>query len=246
VPLHFETIRPFTVEVWVAALDSPPVPYSELQEYLSAEERSRSEAFVFPRDRIRYVTTRGLLRAILGPAIRRDAAAVAFRYSANGRPELDGNEAVVFNVSHSGDRAAIAVAAGDSQLRLGIDIELEREIPDIEAVARLVFTSTELLALSAIASAGRTRLFHRLWTKKEACMKATGAGFQLDPLAFELDADAVVQQVALPSPAQGLRPTLTVHDLGPSFDAGLAGAVAVSASDWAIAVRRLDSRGIRM
>lgn len=243
VPLSLEPIPPFTVRVWLAALQRPPVPYAELLESLSPDERTRADAFVFPRDRIHYVTTRGLLRAVLARTLDRDAAAVALRYGAHGRPELDGSEAVVFNVSHSGDFAAIAVAVGDATRQLGVDIELERDIPDLESVARLVFTSEELRALASAAdAAARTRVFHRLWTRKEACMKATGAGFRLDPLAFQADAETAVQHVALPAPSGALAgPTLTVHDLGAFLYPGYAGAVAIRAADWPLEVRRLDS-----
>lgn len=75
-----------------------------------------------------------------------------------------------FNISHSGNYAAIAV--NDSPV--GVDIEVVR--PENLNVAERVFCGEELQWMRAGDSMER---FHILWTRKESAMKACGLGFKL-------------------------------------------------------------------
>ncbi len=45
------------------------------------------------------------------------------------------------------------------------------------------------------SGAARDRAFLRCWTRKEACMKATGLGLSLAPSSFECGAQAVLARV---------------------------------------------------
>ena len=46
--------------------------------------------------------------------------------------------------------------------------------------------SNERAALATVEGQERANLFYRLWTLKEALVKALGAGFACDPTAFEV------------------------------------------------------------
>jgi 4'-phosphopantetheinyl transferase len=67
----------------------------------------------------------------------------------------------------------IAVA---DRTRVGIDIEFVRPIQDIEGMRRLVFTKEEQKFVLAQPLATQQRIFYRLWTRKEAVLKALGLG----------------------------------------------------------------------
>jgi 4'-phosphopantetheinyl transferase len=189
-----------TIRVWLASLDAPPVDLESLSGTLSAEEHARASRFVFERDRRRFVTARGLLRQVVGSAQNVAAADVELVYGSNGRPAVAEPIPIAFNLSHSQDLVAIAIAHGETNMHLGVDIECPRAISNLEDVARSVYQESEMAALLACCP-GDERLasFHRLWTRKEACMKATGAGFSLSPLRFCVNADAVTQTVRLPA-----------------------------------------------
>jgi 4'-phosphopantetheinyl transferase len=203
---------------------------------LSADERARADRFVFALDRARFVAARGLLRAALGAALNLAPSQVRFRYTRSGRPRVDGDEPVAFNLAHSDDVIAIGLAVGNAGLALGVDIELARRLTDLDGVARAVFQAGELERLFATdVPAERVATFHRIWTRKEACMKATGDGFSLNPLSFGVDADAPAQHVLIPRvETDAPNAELVVHDLG--FWRGCAGAVAVGSGDLKLEV----------
>lgn len=88
----------------------------------------------------------------------------------HGKPFLAQRDDVRFNLSHADGIAACIV----SDRECGIDCEKVREYrPN---VARRVFTPEEQAMLGAEPESGRDLLFFRLWTLKEAFVKALGRG----------------------------------------------------------------------
>lgn len=145
---------------------------------LSPDERDRAERFVMARDRDRFVSGRARLRAIVAGYLGEAPGAVRFRYGAWGRPELDG---LHFSLSHSGDRAVLAVSR---DVPVGADIEAVRAV-DLD-LARSVFTPGEQRTLAALPAAERVAAFLRGWTRKEAYLKGRGTGLSTDLQSFEV------------------------------------------------------------
>jgi phosphopantetheinyl transferase len=73
------------------------------------------------------------------------------------------------SLSHSGGFAA--VAASRAALRVGVDLECERE-RDVERLARFAFSAPECAQLEALPPDARVARFYFLWTLKEAFAKA--------------------------------------------------------------------------
>jgi 4'-phosphopantetheinyl transferase len=172
-----------TVHVWRATLDPPPGRLDVLAGYLSPDEHVRAGRFHFPRDRRRFLAARGTLREILGAYLDRPPATLAVAYGAQGKPALDPPDAagLDFNLSHTADVALVALARGRP---VGVDVEARRELTDMMAVAARVMTREELDAFEALPPGARAAAFFALWTRKEAYMKAVGAGFSLPPEGF--------------------------------------------------------------
>jgi 4'-phosphopantetheinyl transferase len=102
-------------------------------------------------------------------------------------PSLDG---IDFNLSHARNHVLLAFARRQP---LGVDIErIDRRI-EIEDLARRFFSAAEADALEALPVPVRAAAFVRLWTCKEAVLKALGLGisFGLDKACFQLDAAGV-------------------------------------------------------
>lgn len=121
-----------------------------------------------------------------------------------GKPYAEGYPA--FNVSHSGEMAIMAVAENSADadteceesvcgqakesavrngIRLGVDIE---QINDRSLnVARRAFSGREIEWMHSAGPESEIHArFFRLWTLKEAVMKAAGLGMSLDPQSFEV------------------------------------------------------------
>ena len=154
--------------------------------WLDGEERARWNRFRHEGRRRQYTLCRGALRAVLCGRLGCGNDELSFRESERGKPHalLRGAPAPVsFNISHSGGHGLLAVAP---EGRIGVDVEERALQRDLGALASAVFTPDEQAELAEAGGFRRTRLFYRLWTIKEALIKALGTGFQLDPAGFEV------------------------------------------------------------
>uniref|UniRef100_A0A3N7F4A8 holo-[acyl-carrier-protein] synthase n=1 Tax=Populus trichocarpa TaxID=3694 RepID=A0A3N7F4A8_POPTR len=117
-----------------------------------------------------------------------DPRSLKFKRNVHGKPELewesDGGQCpspLHFNISHTSSLIACGVTVNSS---IGIDIEeKQRKIKNnILAFARRYFSLHEVEHLSAISDSEVQRQeFVKLWTLKEAYVKALGRGFSAAP-----------------------------------------------------------------
>ena len=126
-----------------------------------------------------------LLRRTLSQA-RPDVAAEHWRFErdSRGKPHVaPGLPPMNFSLTHCRGLAACAVAPAG--LDVGVDAEpLERRVEPLR-LARRFFTPEEADALAAVADEDeRRRAFLRLWTLKEATVKALGTGLAHSLQAF--------------------------------------------------------------
>jgi 4'-phosphopantetheinyl transferase len=165
---------------------------------LSADEQARAARLLMPDARRRFVASRARLREILAQITGIDAAALTFGTGEHGKPYLSGvDDAPQFNLAHSGDLALVAV----SDRPVGVDLEQVRPLANMAQMADMSFTDEERAVLWSLDEAARTAAFFRLWTRKEAVMKAHGAGFRLAktfsvPLAQTDAASVTLEQKA--------------------------------------------------
>lgn len=122
-----------------------------------------------------WAQARAGLRTVLGHVTGRVAAELDFTTTPNGKPGLAGIE---FNLSHSGAWAVLAVATRP----VGIDIET-RLVRDPLALAERFCTPHETATLRALPTSDHPAAFRRIWTAREAAVKALGRSL-LDSLAL--------------------------------------------------------------
>jgi 4'-phosphopantetheinyl transferase len=177
------------VQVWQWDLDVHGRDFDRYWATLSMQERERADRFRFERHRRRFVAGRGELRRILGRYLGLRPEAVALGYGSDGKPfctrqpaSLPDGSNICFNLSHSGNAAALAIANG---FEVGIDVEQVRPLDD--SVPLEVFSARERAAFRALRESERQAVFFESWTRKEACLKALGTGFILPPTHFEFD-----------------------------------------------------------
>ena len=147
--------------------------------------RIRWRKFVHPGARRRFVLCRAALRSILCAELGCDNERLSFGEGEHGKPFalVDAIPAQIsFNVSHSGNHGLIAVAPGG---QLGVDVEEPTTRRDFDRLIEAAFGPNEQSDLKLERARGEFQLFFRLWTVKEALIKALGTGLSLDPATFE-------------------------------------------------------------
>lgn len=140
---------------------------------LSAEERSRADRFKSVTARHRFIVGRATLREILSRYLQVRPAEITIAYGPHGKPTLAVHPSLQFNLSHSHDVALLAVRCGRP---VGIDVERLDDSPDHVAIAAESFAVDEARSVATAAPADRTATFLRLWTRREAVLKALGVG----------------------------------------------------------------------
>ena len=140
---------------------------------LTRDEQIEALAYRRPDDMLRFVTGRALLRNVLAAECSLDPTAVQLTRGDDRRPVLTMGGASpppYFSVSHAGEWIAVALAP----IPVGVDVEriggVELDIGLLEAVC----TSRERRILLSLPTVRRTQYFTRLWTRKEAVVKASG------------------------------------------------------------------------
>jgi 4'-phosphopantetheinyl transferase len=214
------------VDVWRADLELAPPELDRLQETLSADELDRATRFYFPKDQKHFIAARGILRDILSRYLGRSPTALHFFYAFLGKPSLASDcaaESFRFNLSHSGSTALYAVAR---QREVGIDLErIEPRLVE-DDIAERFFSPNEVTKLRSLPASARSQAFFNCWTRKEAYVKARGAGLQIPLESFDVSL-APDEQVAFLSEGE-VGWSLRALRLDPDY----AAAIAAEGKDW--------------
>jgi 4'-phosphopantetheinyl transferase len=150
------------------------LPWSDL----TAEERQRAQRYVAAEARQQFVLCRSLLRRWLGKCLGLPASAVVLTSNEQGKPMLARTPGVAgqlseplhFNVSHTRGQGVVVVA----RLPVGVDVERVRPLADLKGLVHRYFTAAEQAAWCRYPPDERLQAFFRLWTGKEAVLKAAG------------------------------------------------------------------------
>ena len=165
---------PATIEVRQLDIDTG-VDGAAVTGLLTPAELERTRRLHQPADRARFAQTRAALRCLLAARLHCAPLEVPIAVDAQGKPFVANvGCAPLFNVSHSGSHALIAIAAAGSVGNLGVDIEQCRTHDDLPALVDLVCDPREIEALRT--EGDLVRGFHLRWTGKEAVLKAIGLG----------------------------------------------------------------------
>jgi 4'-phosphopantetheinyl transferase len=162
-------------------------PYAAL---LSADEQTRWQRFARAADRQRFLLSRALLRTVLGDYLSLEPRELRFVSDEWGKPHLSAEPSLHFNLSHTQGMVALAVSR---RAPVGVDVENMERVVDAEALTARYFAPEELFALQTLPPNARRAHFLRLWTLKEAYVKALGLGLRipLDSFAFAPHGDAI-------------------------------------------------------
>jgi 4'-phosphopantetheinyl transferase len=220
------------VDVWRADLELGPSELCRLQETLSPDELGRAARFHFLKDRQRFIAARGILRNILASYLGCSPASVDFSYTSFGKPSLAATcagDGLRFNLSHSSSMALYAVTR---EREVGIDLErIEPRVAE-DGIAEKFFSPNEVGKLRSLPASARLQAFFNCWTRKEAYVKARGAGLHISLKSFDVSL-APGEQAAFLSEGE-IGWSLEALPLDPDY----AAAVAVEGNDWQLRLWR--------
>lgn len=166
-------IRRNEVTIWWANLSEPQLRLSAQSHLLSPDERHRAGRMLSATARDRWVAGRASLRSILAGYLGLRAVAIPITYAALGKPELGSLSPVRFNLSHSAELAAFAIAW---RKQVGIDVQRLRDDDLMNDLAPWTFTENDYHAWLTLPIFQRRVSFLRTWVRKEAYLKGRGVG----------------------------------------------------------------------
>ncbi len=179
------------MHLWYADMDDPLWEHGEFFDLLAAEERTRAQRFSIALLRQRFIASHGLQRLLLASYIGQPPRDLRFAYGQRGKPSLTCYSSASlprFNVSHSQNLLMCAIAGNKE---VGVDVEYQRPLTDLTAMAKNAFTAAEYARFSQAEASEKREHFFRIWTCKEACLKATGEGIPaLDTVDIDLQREA--------------------------------------------------------
>jgi len=217
--MMLQSSRREEVHLWRSSTRLSPGLISDLEPLLSREERDKAARFRRDTDRQRYVAAHAMLRLVLGGYVDATPESLVFGTGQHGKPTLEHDSGLFFNLAHSGDVALLAVCRGSA---VGADVEQIRDDIDVPAMERSVFSESELQMLGDEPLEERRRFLFETWVRKEAVLKACGLGLSLEPRKLTIRGDAVG--------ADGT--TWGLHSI--QIGAGYAAAVAAPGTKWSL------------
>jgi 4'-phosphopantetheinyl transferase len=169
--------EPVDIRLWTIDLDQGRDALDRLRGHLSPREAERAGRFHSEADRARFLVGRGALREILAREAGVGPGSLAIQVGPQGKPHLIGPAADLrFNLSHARGLAVLAVAWGRE---VGVDVEAVRPMGDLAGLVARFFSPREREEFARVEPGRRAEVFFRTWTRKEAYVKAIGAGLSM-------------------------------------------------------------------
>lgn len=174
-------LSPKRIDIWQYPLNQE---VEDAFNILNDEEKTRAKRFYFNKHQRRFIISHAILRLILARYLQnKNPNSIEFSKNKYNKPELKNNPSnLQFNLSHSGEWALLAVG---QEYPLGVDIEIfsNREYIDL---AKTAFSKSEILALEKTNKKALALTFFRIWSQKEAFIKACGLGLSYPTQKFSV------------------------------------------------------------
>jgi len=176
IPSHDE------VDIWSIPLDKTDDDFDALRDLLDTTELERYNK-LHPNHQHRYLISHAACRHILGHYTKTPARQIIYSKNDHGKPALDHEHPVYFNLSHSHDLALLAIS---SHSEVGIDVEYINHKAQWQKIAQRFFTAEEVSFLLNQPEERQEELFFQIWTRKEAYIKAIGTGLKTSLSSFSV------------------------------------------------------------
>lgn len=188
--LDFISMEDFPgIQVWHAGSSSsePGILEQCCENWLSQDERARADRFRIATSRNQHVVGRGMARRLLGRE-QIDPCLIAFAIEKNGKPYVSqpAEARRPFNIAHTDGLVMCGIHSQCDDL-LGVDVEKLGRRTD-PALAKRYFSKPEIDHLeTCVSETDQRNTFLKIWTLKEAFIKAIGTGLQTPLADFAFD-----------------------------------------------------------
>ncbi len=174
------------IHLWLCKFEHLKSSVKFLNGILSSDQKKKASKFVFEKDRISYIISNGLLRKLLASYTGISMMNIKFIYNDFGKPLLINNNNIKFNLSHSNEYCLIGINRNDN---IGVDIEWINKNIAIDDIAGNYFSNNEINKFNSVKPNHKITSFYKIWTRKEAFIKAVGKGLSIPLNSFDVDLD---------------------------------------------------------
>ncbi len=210
------------IKLWQGDVTAQESDYPRYWLRLGQAEQKQSANFQNKQIRQRFVEIHGRLREILGDVVNEDPAELRIHRAQYGKPYLADYPGLSFNLSHTGNKMAVAVA---HHCELGVDIEHCKPRPNLAALVEKCFAEEEMDFWRQLPDTQKTQAFYRFWTRKEAFVKATGRGIALGLKHCVINPNRLNEFLRVPE-EYGPPAAWRIHDI--AINSSIDGALAVN------------------
>lgn len=176
-------LREGHVHLWLARSVDLNNDRKRLASFLSDDERARAANYKLVAPRDQFVLARGWLRSTLAAYLNVSPETLCFGTTGNGKPILQHSERLYFNLSHTSQAIAIAIACDRP---VGVDIEQIQARRSLEGIVKQQFHLDERSDYELADESDKLATFYRIWTCKEAYLKGLGTGFAQSLTSFAM------------------------------------------------------------
>ena len=182
IPNDISSPSPRVIDIWQIALD---IPVTDKRSLILTLDKEETERYQKRQNRLQssYLISHAACRQILAHYLKLTAAEIKYKKNQHGKPLLDHKTSLNFNMSHSRDKAIIAVT---SDSIVGVDVEYSDKKNSWEKIVPRYFHPDEINYLLAQPKDRQKQTFFQIWTRKEAFIKAIGTGFATSLTSFSV------------------------------------------------------------
>ena len=157
------------------------VDINQLALLLSDDEQAEVNKVKDDKQKHNFIVSRCFVRLLLSSFNHIPLSDITYIRSEFGKPAaLDKQFSrldVQFNVSHSNE---VCFLAFGSRAKFGVDVEFIDSSINAEELASVYFSKDEQASLHSFKGEGLLNAFYSIWTLKEAYLKLTGVGLNVD------------------------------------------------------------------
>lgn len=169
-----ETLPANTTKIVLLNFAASELTMRYYESLLSLDEKSRLSKITLETRRQQFVITRAVTRKVLADTIQKSHSEIDFAFNEHGKPYCSHPDNVIhFNISHSNNFGVIAL---NIDHETGVDIQHQRPKQQMRKLAKRFFASEEIQLLDQSNDKLLSDTFYRIWARKEALLKSTGAG----------------------------------------------------------------------